>query len=86
MGIEDEISELVFKIKLQQADESKLAQDIRKLIGKARSAPLKCTARWYLAWAEQLVEKAREKEDKDWADSVEEAVKRVYEFSFVNQN
>ena len=85
MGVEDEIRELVFKIKLHQLD-GKLAQDIRKLIGKARSAPLNCTARWYLAWAEQLVEKAREKEDKDWADRVEKAVNRVYEFSFVIQN
>ena len=86
MGIEDEISELVFKIKLHQADESKLAQDIRTLIGKVRTAPSRPQGRWYLAWAEQLVEKAREKEDKIWADSVEEAVKRVYEFSFDNQN
>ena len=77
MGIEDEISELVFKIKLQQADESKLAQDIRTLIGKARTAPSRPQGRWYLAWAEQLVEKEREKEDKIWADSVEAAVKRV---------
>ena len=84
MGIEDEISELVFRIKLKHLD-GKLAQDIRKLIEKARSAPLNCTARWYLAWAEQLADKAREKEDKDWADRVEEAVKRVFEFSFVNQ-
>ena len=85
MGIEDGISELVFMIKLHQADESKLAQDIRTLIGKARTAPSRPQGRWYLAWAEQLVEKAREKEDKIWADSVEEAVKRVYEFSFINQ-
>ena len=77
MGIEDEISELVFKIKLQQADESKLAQDIQTLIGKARTAPSRPQGRWYLAWAEQLVEKEREKEDKIWADSVEAAVKRV---------
>ena len=84
MGIEDEISEFAFKIRLHQVD-GKLGENIRKLIGKARSAPLNCTARWYLAWAEQLVEKAREKEDKEWADRVEAAVKRVFEFSFVNQ-
>ena len=84
MGIEDEIRELVFRIKLQHLD-GKLAQDIRTLIEKARSAQSRPQARWYLAWAEQLADKAREKEDKDWADSVEEAVKRVYEFSFVNQ-
>ena len=85
MGIEDEISELVFRIKLKYLDE-KVARDIRKLIEKARSAPLKCTARYYLAWAEQLAEKARDREDKIWADSVEKALKRVYEFSFVIQN
>ena len=38
MGIEDEIGELVFKIKLHQL-EGKLAQDIGTLIGKARTAP-----------------------------------------------
>ena len=85
MGIEDEIRELVFRIKLKHLD-GKLAQDIRKLIEKARSAPLKCTARWYLAWDDSLAEKAREKVDKIWADSVEKAVNRVYEFSFVIQN
>ena len=63
MGIEDEIHELVFSIKFKYLDE-KEARDIRKLIEKARSAPLKCTARWYLAWADQLAEKAREKVDK----------------------
>ena len=84
MGVEDEIRELVFNIKLHQLD-GKLAQDIRTLITKARTAPSRPQSRWYLAWAEQLADKAREKEDKDWADSVEEAVKRVYEFSFVNQ-
>ena len=81
MGIEDEISELVFKIRLHQLD-GKLAQDIRTLIGKARTAPIRQQGRWYLAWAEQLVEKAREKEDKIWADSVEKALKRVYEIFF----
>ena len=63
MGIEDEIHELVFRIKLKHLD-GKLAQDIRKLIEKARSAPVKCTARWYLAWADSLAEKARHKVDK----------------------
>ena len=63
MGIEDEISELVFKIKLHQLD-GKLAQDIRTLIGKARTAPSRPQGRWYLAWADQLAEKAREKVDE----------------------
>ena len=85
MGVEDEISELVFKIKLHQLD-GKLAQDIRTLIGKARTAPSRPQSRWYLAWAEQLADKARDREDKIWADSVEKAVNRVYEFSFVIQN
>ena len=76
MGIEDEIHELVFRIKLKHLD-GKLAQDIRKLIEKARSAPLKCTARYYLAWADQLAEKARNREDKIWADSVEKACEKV---------
>ena len=80
-GIEDEISELVFRIKLKHPD-GKLAQDIRTLIEKARTAPSRPQARWNLAWAEQLVEKAREKEDKIWADSVEKALKRVYEIFF----
>ena len=85
MGIEDEISEFVFKIRLHQVD-GKLGDDIRTLIRKARTAPHPAEGLWYLARAKQLVEKAREKEDKEWSDSVEEAVKRVYEFSFVNQN
>ena len=85
MGIEEEISELVFRIKLKYLDE-KVARDIRKLIEKARSAPLKCTARYYLAWADQLAEKARDREDKIWADSLEKALNRVYEFSFVIKN
>ena len=81
MGIEDEISEFAFKIRLHQL-EGKLAQDIRTLIGKARTAPSGSQGRWYLAWANQLVEKAREKEDKDWADSVEASVRRVGEIFF----
>ena len=76
MGIEDEISEFAFKIRLHQL-EGKLGEDIRTLIGKARTSPSRPQGRWYLAWAEQLVENAREKEEKIWADSVEEAVKRV---------
>ena len=84
MGIEDEISEFVFKIRLHQVG-GKLGDDIRKLIGKARSAPHPAEGLWYLARAQQLDKKAREKEDKEWADRVEEAVKRVFEFSFVNQ-
>ena len=79
MGIEEEISELVFKIKLNHLD-GKLAQDIRTLIGKARTAPSRPQGRWYLAWAEQLADKAREKEDKIWADSVEKAVKGYTNF------
>ena len=63
MGIEDEISELVFRIKLKYLDEN-VARDIRTLIEKARSAPSRPQARWYLAWADQLAEKAREKVDK----------------------
>ena len=63
MGVEDEIRELVFKIKLHQLD-GKLAQDIRTLIGKARTAPSRPQGRWYLAWADSLAEKAREKVDK----------------------
>ena len=76
MGIEDAISEFAFNIRLHQM-EGKLGEYIRTLIGKARTAPNPPQGRWYLAWANQLVEKAREKEDKDWADSVEQAVKRV---------
>ena len=63
MGVEEEISELVFKIKLHQLD-GKLAQDIRTLIGKARTAPSRPQSRWYLAWAEQLADQAHEKVDK----------------------
>ena len=81
MGIEDEISEFAFEMRLHQLD-GKLAQDIGTLIGKARTAPSRPQGRWYIAWANQLVEKAREKEDKIWADSVEKALKRVYEIFF----
>ncbi|KAF0138359.1 MAG: hypothetical protein FD143_3672 [Ignavibacteria bacterium] len=63
MGIEDEIRELVCRIKFKHLD-GKLSQDIRTLIEKARSAPSRQQGRWYLAWAEQLAEKAREKVDK----------------------
>ena len=85
MGIEDEIRERTWSMKVDYLNE-KEARDIAKLIQKARSAPLKSTARWYLDWAEQLAEKARDREDKIWADSVKKACNRVYEFSFVNQN
>ena len=81
MGIEDEISEFAFKIRLHQVD-GKLGENIRKLIGKARAAPSWAQGSWYLAWANQLVEKAREKEDQIWADSVEKAVMRVDEIFF----
>ena len=63
MGIEDDIHELVFRIKLKHLD-GKLAQNIRKIIEKARSAPSRPQGRWYLAWADQLAEKARQKVDK----------------------
>ena len=63
MGIEEEIHDLVWSIKFDYLDE-KEARDIRKLIEKARSAPRKCTARWYLAWADSLAEKARNKVDE----------------------
>ena len=76
MGIEDEIRERTCAMKVDYLNE-KEARDIAKLIQKARSAPLKSTASWYLDWADSLVKKAREKEDKIWADSVEKAVKRV---------
>ena len=63
MGIEDEIHERVCSIKFDYLDE-KEARDIAKLIQKARSAPLKSTARWYLDWADSLGEKALNKEDE----------------------
>ena len=63
MVIEDEIHEVVFSIKFKYLDE-KEARDIRKVIEKARSAPRKCTARWYLDWSDSLVEKARNKVDE----------------------
>ena len=85
MSIEDEIRERTWSMKVDYLNE-KEARDITKLIQKARSAPLKSTARWYLDWADSLVEKARDREDKIWADSVEKAVNRVDEFSFVIQN
>ena len=70
MNIEDETHEMVCSIKFDYLDD-KEAQAIAKLINKARSAPLKSTARWYLDWADSLVYKARN---------------RVHEFSFVNPN
>ena len=70
MDIEDEIHERVCSIKFDYLDE-KDAKDIAKLINKARLAPRKSTARWYLAWADSLVYKARMK---------------VNEFSCVYQN
>ena len=68
MSIEDEIRERIWPMKVDYLDE-KEAKDIVKLIPKARSAPRRSTARWYLSLAESLVEKAR---------------KKVEEFSFVN--
>ena len=53
----------VCSIKFDYLDE-KEARDIAKLIHKARSAPLKSTARWYLDGADSLVEKARNKVDE----------------------
>ena len=70
MEIEDEIHERVWSIKLDYLDD-KEAQAIAKLINKAPPAPRKSTARWYLAWADSLVDKARMKVD---------------EFSFLNRN
>ena len=63
MGIEDEIRERTWSMKVDDLNE-KEARDITKLIQKARSAPRKSTARWYLAWADSLVEKARNKVDE----------------------
>ena len=70
MDIEDEIDERVWSIKFDYLDE-KDARDIRTLIEKARSAPSRPQARWYLDWADSLVYKARMKVD---------------EFSFINRN
>ena len=70
MGIEDEIHDRFCLVKFDYLDE-KDARDIRTLIEKARSAPSRPQARWYLAWADSLVEKARNKVD---------------ELSFVNPN
>ena len=60
MDIEDEIHERVCSIKFDYVDD-KEAQAIAKLIGKARSAPSRSKAKWYLAWADSLVYKARNK-------------------------
>ena len=70
MDIEDEIDERVCSIKSDYLDD-KEAQAIAKLINKARSAPSRSKARWYLPWADSLVYKARNKVD---------------EFSCVNRN
>ena len=70
MGIEDEIHYRFCLIKFDYLDE-KDARDIRKLTQKARSGPSRSKARWYLDWADSLVEKARNKVD---------------EFSFINPN
>ena len=63
MGIEDEIHDRFCLVKFDCLNE-KDARDIRTLIEKARSAQSRPQARWYLAWADQLAEKAREKVDK----------------------
>ena len=60
MNIEDERHERVGSIKLDDLDD-KEAQAIAKLINKARSAPTRSKARWYLDWADSLVYKARMK-------------------------
>ena len=70
MNIEDEIHETVCSIEFDYLDE-KDARDIAKLLQKARSAPRRSTARWYLDWADSLVYKAR---------------MNVDEFSCVNRN
>ncbi|KAF0138649.1 MAG: hypothetical protein FD143_3626 [Ignavibacteria bacterium] len=63
MNIEDEIQERICSIKFDYLDD-KEAQDIAKLINKARSAPTRSKARWYLSWADSLVYKARMKVDE----------------------
>ena len=63
MDIEEEIQERICSIKFDYLDE-KEARDIGKLMQKARSAPLKSTARWYVDWADSLVKKARNRVDK----------------------
>ena len=63
MGVEDEIQDRFCLIIFDYLDE-KDARDIRKLIQKARSAPMKSRAMWYLDWADSLVEKARNKVDE----------------------
>ena len=70
MGIEDEIHERVCSIKFDYLNEKEV-RDIAILIQKARAAPLKSAAKWYLEWADSMVEKARNKVD---------------DFSFVNPN
>ena len=63
MDIEDDIHERVCSIKFDYLDDKK-AQAIAKLINKARSAPSRSKAMWYLAWADSLVYKARNKVDE----------------------
>ena len=70
MNIEGAIHERVCSIKFDYLDERE-ARDIAKLINKASSAPTRSIARWYLAWADSLVYKARNK---------------VYEYSCVDLN
>ena len=62
MNIEEEIHERVCSIKFDYLDDEE-AQAIAKLIKKARSTPARSKARWYLAWADSLVYKARIKVD-----------------------
>ena len=70
MDIEDEIHERACSIKFDYLNDEE-AQAIATLIKKARSAPSRSKARWYLAWADTLVYKAR---------------MNVDEFSCVNRN
>ena len=63
MNIEDEIHERVCSIKFDYLDD-KEAQAIAKLINKARAAPTRSKAMWYLGRADSLVYKARMKVDE----------------------
>ena len=53
MTIEVEIHERVCSIKFDYLDDEE-AQSIAKLIKKARSAPTRSKAMWFLAWAHSL--------------------------------
>ena len=65
MDIEEEIHERVCSIKFDYLDD-KEDQAIAKLNNKARSAPSRSKARWYLACADSLVYKPRMKVDENF--------------------